>query len=338
MVAGMVAVVVCGVLSERKGSDDHHDSEGGTIRNDNDNDDKGCVAIGSLGDTALALGSIGYLFLVHFLVLPIESSMAVAAVPPRDETVASFSSLSGGRFETVVARTFVVCGAIGGLFGIAGYLLFGNETRQIVLLNVEGGVWMNLVRSLLCIDLLLTYPVVMRPSIDILEKQWLKHSRTNKKNGNRINGSGSEEDEDEDNDTVVLVASLLPPLAGEKGEDHRGSVSWGAHLAVCTLLGIVAAGAGTFVPAFGLLSGLVGGVSQTFLAFVLPPIMWSAGKRRQPERDEREQQRGCCDRLAGSVVPGRLPWREGSLVWIGAGLIVWTLHSAWIEVGSGDYG
>ena len=38
-------------------------------------------------------------------------------------------------------------------------------------------------------------------------------------------------------------------------------------------LGLLAAAAATLVPAFAVLSGLVGGVSQTFLAFVLPPLM-----------------------------------------------------------------
>ena len=41
----------------------------------------------------------------------------------------------------------------------------------------------------------------------------------------------------------------------------------------CTFLGVAAAAAGVLVPAFGLLSGLVGGVSQVAQAFVLPPLM-----------------------------------------------------------------
>jgi hypothetical protein len=47
------------------------------------------------------------------------------------------------------------------------------------------------------------------------------------------------------------------------------------HLLVCSVLGMIAACASIFIPAFGLLSGLVVGVSQTFLAFVLPPIIWA---------------------------------------------------------------
>ena len=71
---------------------------------------------------ALALGTIGYLFLIHFLILPIESSM----VQPQ-------------YFDQVVNWTFVVCAMLSGSFGVLGYIMFGDETEQIVLLNVHQG-------------------------------------------------------------------------------------------------------------------------------------------------------------------------------------------------------
>ena len=91
---------------------------------------------------------------------------------------------------------------------------------------------MSAVKLLLCVDLLLTYPVVMRPSIVIVEQTLLKNKN-----------------------------DIQP--------------EWVMHLGVCVGLGLVAACSSIFVPAFGLLSGLVGGVSQTFLALVLPPLMLS---------------------------------------------------------------
>ena len=57
----------------------------------------------------------------------------------------------------------------------ASQKLFQNQkldNDQIVLLNVEGSIGMKIVQSLLCIDLLLTYPVVMRQSIGIFEEHW----------------------------------------------------------------------------------------------------------------------------------------------------------------------
>jgi proton-coupled amino acid transporter len=214
---------------------------------------EGCVAVGSLETMPLALGTIGYLFLVHFLSLPIEASMA------RPE-----------NFEQVASVTFITCAVLSGGFGIIGYLLFGEETQQIVLLNVQGSLFVSAVKLLLCVDLLLTYPVVMRPSIVILEQTLV----TNK-------------------------------------NDKR--TEWAMHVGVCVGLGLVAACSSIFVPAFGLLSGLVGGVSQTFLALVLPPLMLS--QQQNPNR-----------------VWG-LFGKDVVLVVFGIIMIGWTLFSTWKELG-----
>ena len=190
VVAGMFTVVLYGMIAAYTNNNDY-DTDNGTTN-------KGCIAIGSLNDMALAFGSIGYLFLVHFLVLPIESSMQVAVDYDVDVDVDNDDvnddndddnnndatptpTLSNHRFKNVAKRTFTVCGCIGGLFGIIGYLLFGSDTEQIVLMNVkDGGLGMATVQLLLCIDLVLTYPVVMRPSIEILEQQLLRyHNRHN---------------------------------------------------------------------------------------------------------------------------------------------------------------
>lgn len=129
-------------------------------------------------------------------------------------------------------------------------------------------------------------------------------------------------------------------------DDDDDVVEWKTHVIVCLTLGVVAASAGSFVPAFGLLSGLVGGVSQTFLAFVLPPLMWAKqrGDRRQllnahvqtsTGRQEhhiwsQQQQQQQFNAWTSFCI---LPWKEKTLVLCGFGLILWTLHSAWTELG-----
>jgi proton-coupled amino acid transporter len=151
----------------------------------------GCLAVGKVETIPLALGTIGYLFLVHFLVLPIESSMA------RPE-----------NFESVINITFGVCAVLSGAFGVIGYLLFGADTQQIVLLNVEGSYFVLSVKLLLCVDLLLTYPVVMRPSILIVEQSvavWFGAKK------------------------VVKNPATTTSPAG-----------WSTHMAVCAGLGLVA--------------------------------------------------------------------------------------------------
>jgi hypothetical protein len=87
-----------------------------------------------------------------------------------------------GEFERVASVTFTTCAVLSGGFGIIGYLLLGEETRQIVLLNVQGSLFVSAVKLLLCVDLLLlAYPVVMRPNIVILEQSLLVKKNKNDK-------------------------------------------------------------------------------------------------------------------------------------------------------------
>ena len=353
VVAGMLAVVVYGFIFA-------NDESNRTVWQE-------CVAIGAPKDMALALGSIGYLFLVHFLVLPIESSME--SMPSILGGSKSLDFEAGGessnrrqgtsrrsskdRFQTVVVRTFLVCGGIGGFFGVIGYILFGNNTQQIVLLNVEGSIGMKIVQSLLCIDLLLTYPVVMRPSIGILEEHWrgvLSNNRTKTQVG--------QEDEDDDglqmlalmpsqgtaensiastfggsnnSDTIISRSSNDDNRLLEEGSKTADIVLDGSnHMKVCIFLGVVAAAAGSFVPAFGFLSGFVGGVSQTFLGLVFPPLMWA--------KQQQLQNRSFTDNDTNVwTCFVSLPLREKVLVLCGMGLIGWTLQSTWSELDTGQF-
>ena len=380
VMAGMLAVVVYGLV----------------FRDDDVAAAKDCVAVGSPGDMALALGSIGYLFLVHFLVLPIESSMAGVdgggeRIPTDTEAATTAVAFAAGpgrggtqpdRFQRVVMRTFVVCGCIGGVFGIIGYFMFGSDTQQIVLLNVEGSIGMAIVQSLLCMDLLLTYPVVMRPSIRILEEHWmttLLRSRHPKRSnsleldelvstsvsatsaavsssascGKRaVSVSGGVEAKPVPNPTEHVSLHPIYHDDDDDDDDHESkpmALGGAQHMAVCIGLGVVAAGAGSFVPAFGLLSGLVGGVSQTFLAFVLPPLMWAKQQQQQQQSQQQHEEHNGLLPLSsmneGTRSTGNdptvwacfqsLPLREKALVLCGVGLIGWTLQSTWAELGNG---
>lgn len=261
VVLGMIVVLVYGVW--------HHEDTAAS---------KEVQAIGSLRTMPLAFGAIGYLFLVHFLTLPIESAMA------RPE-----------RFHRVAIFTFSTCAVLSGGFGVIGYLLFGSETQQIVLLNVQGSYFVGVVKLLLCVDLLLTYPVVMRPSIVIVE-QSLKEASTS-----------------------------LPDARTKRRPNYASPAGSTTHFTVCLVLGLVAAAGGIFIPAFGLLSGLVGGVSQTFLAFVLPPLMLI--KQRHVARKGRGD-----ESLSSSGTVWLHTNKEFGLVVLGAILIVWTLVTTWNEM------
>ena len=112
----------------------------------------------------------------------------------------------------------------------------------------------------------------------------------------------------------------------ETSDQAHKNIDGKMHMTVCFLLGIIAASASSFIPAFGLLSGLVGGVSQTFLAFVLPPFIWA--KQQGQFHQQFTQQQASIFHLFQS-----LPIVEKGLVLSGFVLILWTLHSAWNELG-----
>ena len=251
---GMVVVMIYGFIY-REHDEDFEDEEGSN---------KGIVALGSIDGFALAFGAVGFLFFIHFLVLPIEGSMQHPEY-----------------FDRVVSLTFLGCAVISALFGVAGYSFFGDATEQIVILNIKGSFFVSCVKILLCIDLLFTYPVVMRPSVLILEQS--------------LSSSSS----------------------------SSGSGSMQSRLAVCSGLGAIAAGAGIFIPAFALLSGLVGGVCQTFLAFVMPPLMLQSLKKGNID----DNKSGC---KGLSKTPNEM--NAFACVAFGVGMIIWTIGSTWSEM------
>lgn len=254
VVLGMVVVLIYGV---------------GYHEGNNDESAKRVMAVGSFGDMPLGFGNIGYLFLVHFLALPIESSMR-----------------RPDQFISVASVTFSMCALIGGGFGLIGYLTFGEKTEQIILLNVEGSFFLTAVKLLLCIDLICTYPLVMRPSIMIVQQTIITSCESGNGAVNKSKGLGS----------------------------------YQQHLMVCILLGILASAGATLLPAFGLLSGLVGGVSQTFLGFVLPPLLSMKVQRAMEASGSGEAEIKDYNFSAlGSKA------KQTALVGLGVALILWTI-------------
>lgn len=295
VVLGMLVVVVYGLV--------YHSSNLGTD----------CVAVGSAGNMSLAFGAIGYLFLVHFLSLPIQSAMAQPE-----------------QFHRVAKITFAVCAVMSGVFGLIGYLVFGSDTQQIVLLNVkEGSYFVSAVKLLLCIDLLFTYPVVMRPSIVIVRQSWIAATSA----AAAVSSSSKMQEREHSAHSRDRSLSRSSSLLSSRSGSSVSEADWGTHMAVCIILGSIAALCSIFIPAFGLLSGLVGGVSQTFLAFVLPPLMLSKLQQQQrhcqySSKDKKESTFFSC--FCGL----HLYCKELALVLFGFALIVWTLASTWNELTS----
>ena len=100
------------------------------------------------------------------------------------------------------------------------------------------------------------------------------------------------------------------------------------HAIACVSLGCIAAAASIFIPAFGLLSGLVGGVSQAFLAFCFPLLMMARQHQQQRQRID----------VGTTIVDNNnslwnnLPVEDRVVVSFGVALIGWTLISSIREV------
>uniref|UniRef100_A0A7S4RX07 Amino acid transporter transmembrane domain-containing protein n=1 Tax=Ditylum brightwellii TaxID=49249 RepID=A0A7S4RX07_9STRA len=283
VVIAYVALYGSGEGGEKEGDDD---ADLGSFSNHTPGE--GCVGIGTIETIPLAFGSISFLFFIHFLMLPIESSM----LKPTD-------------FPKTVSVTMFTCYLISAIFGVSGYWFFGENTEQIVLLNVQGSKFVSCCKILLCIDLIFTYPVVMRPSIEIVERTL---------------------------STMALPAIFATIFSNDCITEGVGvgrvcsqeacRLSWWRRLTACVILGFIAACAGLLIPSFALFSGLVGGVCQTFLGFVFPPLMYLQLLHQI--------------RYHGKKKKGSASWSDYvtlmGIVMIGILIVLWTIKSTWSEL------
>lgn len=144
----------------------------------------------------------------------------VARQPPRPLTLLLAAGIS------VLVVIFIS-------FGCMAYLAYGDATHDMVTLNLPHNAWVACVQLLYSLGLLLTYPIMMFPAIQILE------------------------------DAGPLRAWL-------------GSTAWGAarRRAFRTGLVLFTALVAVTVPQFSLFVNLIGSVSCTLLAFVLPAAFY----------------------------------------------------------------
>ncbi|EKX47005.1 hypothetical protein GUITHDRAFT_107350 [Guillardia theta CCMP2712] len=99
-----------------------------------------------------SFGVIPLLFCVHFAVLPIERSMK-----------------NRQAFPEVLDRATFACILANSLFGVLGFLFFGEETSSVVLDNLGNGSFLTWVKLSLVLDMLVSYPVMLTSSREIVE-------------------------------------------------------------------------------------------------------------------------------------------------------------------------
>ncbi|KAH7442076.1 hypothetical protein KP509_03G069200 [Ceratopteris richardii] len=111
----------------------------------------------SLKTLPFAIGVAIYAYEGIALVIPLESSM-----------------LEREKFGKVLGLAMVSITALYITFGLFGYLAFGEETLDIVTMNLEPGLKTTLVKLGLCVGLLFTFAVMMFPVHQVMEQRLVR--------------------------------------------------------------------------------------------------------------------------------------------------------------------
>ena len=106
-------------------------------------------------------GQSVFLFAVHTVILPLSQAMR----EPR-------------RFSWVVNVSFFWIVIINALFGAFGYMIFRDETKGMVLDNVQGKVVSKFVKVLLAVDLFFTVPIVLSAPRRLIERSFIAEVHT----------------------------------------------------------------------------------------------------------------------------------------------------------------
>ncbi|KAK3798097.1 hypothetical protein RRG08_034653 [Elysia crispata] len=95
------------------------------------------------------------------------------------------------KFTKYFVSTLIVVTSLYIAFGACGYLSFGPQTNQIITLNLPKGTGLDfslIVKSCLCVALFCTYPVMMFPVMNILERYFIPDAHKSLWKGNVLRG------------------------------------------------------------------------------------------------------------------------------------------------------
>lgn len=84
-------------------------------------------------------------------------------------------SIRKGRehFSFLLTIAIVIVSIILGSFGLMAFLAYGDSTCSIILLNLDGSAFIDIVKALVCVGVVFTYPMQIVPVIEILEQRLL---------------------------------------------------------------------------------------------------------------------------------------------------------------------
>jgi len=221
------------------------------------------------------------------LVLPIQMSMKQKS-----------------QFPLILRTALVIMGSVLLVVGVLGMVTFGDETRSIILLNMQGSAIVVVVKVILCLGILFTYPLQLVPVLQALEG-WLQGKSVADSHivAHEIGGAAFE-DRDEANldmedewkqspggiisrsprDDTPLRSGALdsdeidftqpPPRKRTFVRDWR-SISGRLMIVLATALTAILAG-----KSFGMFQALVGSLGAASLAYTIPPLLYIHKFRR----------------------------------------------------------
>eukprot|EP01025_Chloroclados_australasicus_P021905 TRINITY_DN22838_c0_g2_i2.p1 TRINITY_DN22838_c0_g2~~TRINITY_DN22838_c0_g2_i2.p1 ORF type:complete len:437 (+),score=36.36 TRINITY_DN22838_c0_g2_i2:160-1470(+) len=169
----------------------------------------------SIRNLPFLFGVVIYCYEGIGMILPIEESMA-----------------NRKHFDAILAAGIGVITSVFVLFGCVGYLAFGEKTEDIITLNLPQDWTTNAVISSLCIGLFFTFPIMMIPVYEIVERG----------------------------------------LLGQEWFDRNVAPSrrWMVFKLIRTTAVILISIVAISVPAFGIFIALIGSLCCSLLAFVIP--------------------------------------------------------------------
>ncbi|KAL4197996.1 hypothetical protein AMTRI_Chr03g43680 [Amborella trichopoda] len=169
--------------------------------------------------------------------LPFTGGVAVFCFEGFSMTLALEASMvQRENFYRILSLAFSGITLVYIIFGFFGYLAYGDQTRDIITLNLTNSWSAMAVKIGLCVGLTFTFPIMMHPIHEILEKKmrevgWVKKVCNDVDRGERIG--------------VYMLRSVM-----------------------VLVLAIIA----SFVPGFGAFISLVGSTVCALLSYVLPSL------------------------------------------------------------------
>ncbi|XP_015070467.1 amino acid transporter AVT3B [Solanum pennellii] len=80
------------------------------------------------------------------------------------------------KFGKILGFSMALISLLYGAFGVLGYFAFGEETKDIITTNLGQGLLSSLVQIGLCINLFFTFPLMMNPVYEVVERRFCEGS------------------------------------------------------------------------------------------------------------------------------------------------------------------